>query len=79
MQKKFGTVLNDSLLSAAKIFCQQKHTTMSRLIEDAIREYLQKAKPVSSDFSAVEVSFGALKVPPRALRTILEEDIDEVD
>lgn len=75
MHKKFGTVLDDKLLSRARTYCHKKHKTMSRFLEEAMEEYLLKEERHSPSFSAVETSFGALKIPSRQLRSILEEDV----
>lgn len=78
MQKKIGTVLDDKLLSRAKAYCHKKHKTISRLLNDALHEYLKKqdaSTPVG--FSSVKSSSGAFKVPKETLKRILEEDIYE--
>ncbi len=77
MNKKFGTVLDEKLLSRAKAYCHRKHKTISRLMEEALKEYLQKEERPTSSFSAVEASFGTLKIPLKDLRSILEEDVYE--
>ena len=77
MHKKFGTVLDDKLLSRAKAYCHRKHKTISRLLEEALGEYLQKEEQPASSFSAVEASFGILKITGRNLRAVLEEDVYE--
>ena len=77
MHKKFGTVLDDKLLSRAKTYCQKKHTTISRLFEEALGEYLQKQEHSVSSFSTVDASFGALKISSKNLHAVLEEDIYE--
>ncbi len=75
MYKKFGTVLDDRLLSRAKAYCHKKHKTISRLFEEALDEYLQKQEQSVSSFSTVEASFGALKISTRNLQSVLEEDV----
>jgi molybdopterin-guanine dinucleotide biosynthesis protein A len=77
MHKKFGTVLDEKLLSRAKAYCHKKHKTISRFLHEAVEEYLQKEEARSPSFSAVEASFGSLKIPSRELRSVLEEDIYE--
>ncbi len=78
MQKKFGTVLDEKVLSQARSFCQQEHTTISHLLEMALAEYLEKKKRHSlSSFSTVEANFGMLKLPAQILKNALEEDIYE--
>ncbi len=77
MQKKFGTVLDEKILFQTRAFCQREHTTISHLLEEALSEYFQRKKHSSSSFSAIETSFGVLKVSAKALKSILEEDIYE--
>lgn len=79
MHKKFGTVLDDKLLSEAKIVCQQNHTTLSHLLEESLRQYLRKKRHISGGLSSVEASFGILKVTPKKLKAISEEDIYAAD
>ena len=77
MQTKFGTVLNNKLLSRVRVFCQKRHTTISRLLEEALYEYLQKQEHSAYSFSTVEASFGALKISSQDLQSVLEEDLYE--
>ena len=79
MQKKFGTVLDEKILSQARAFCMEKHTTISHLLEKALSEYLQREKHPAASFSTVEASFGALKISPGILQSISEEDIYETE
>ena len=78
MQKKFGTVLDDKLLNEAKIFSQKEHTSISRMIEESLSEFLKRKKSSSSSFSAVDASFGVLKITPQELKNILKEDLHEI-
>ncbi len=75
MQKKFGTVLDEKILDQARTYCRKQHTTISRLLETAVSEYLQRAEAAPSPFSTVEASFGALHISPKNLQSVLEEDI----
>ena len=77
MQIKFGTVLDEKLLSRARAYCHKKRTSIRKLLENALDEYLQKNEYSPSSFSTVEASFGALKISPRDLQSVLEEDIYE--
>lgn len=79
MQKKFGTVLDEKILSQARAFCQKKHTTISHLLKEALTEYLRKESYPAAPFSTVEASFGVLTVPPKILQSVLEEDIYETE
>ena len=75
MQKKFGTVLNEKLLFRARAYCHREETTISHLLEEALNAYLRKKEHTAASFSAVEASFGALKISPKVLRSMLEEDV----
>ena len=74
MQKKIGTILNDKLLNEAKIFSRKEHITISSLIQQSLAEYLERKKCPASSFSAVDATFGALKISPQELKSILNED-----
>jgi len=74
MQKKIGTILDDKLLSEAKIFSRKEHITISSLIQQSLAEYLERKKHPASSFSAVDATFGALKISPQELKSILNED-----
>ena len=74
MQKKIGTILDDKLLNEAKIFSRKEHITISSLIQQSLAEYLERKKSPASSFSAVDATFGALKISPQDLKSILNED-----
>ena len=78
MHKKFGTVLDNKLLSRVRVYCHKKHTTISRFLEEALYEYLQKQEHAGPPFSTVESSFGALRISAQDLRSVLEEDLYEI-
>lgn len=79
MQKKIGTILDDKLLSEAKTFSRREHITISSLIQQSLAEYLERKKHPASSFSAVDASFGALKISPQELKSVLKEDPHETD
>ena len=74
MQKKIGTILDDKLLSEAKTFSRKEHITISSLIQQSLAEYLERKKHPASSFSAVDATFGALKISPQELKSILNEN-----
>ena len=74
MQKKIGTILDDKLLNEAKIFSRKEHITISSLIQQSLAEYLERKKHPASSFSAVDATFGALKISPQELKSILNEN-----
>ena len=76
MQKKIGTILDGQILSEARAYCAKVHIPLSRLLEEALSAFLHKEKQISKPtFSSVDTSFGSIKVSPKVLKTILEEDI----
>ncbi len=79
MQKKIGTILDDKLLAQARIFSQKEHITISRLIQESLSEFIQRKKRPPSLLSAVDSSFGALKITPRELKNILKENLYEIN
>ncbi len=76
MQKKFGTSLDTKILSEARHYCQKEHTSISHLLEQAIVEYLERRKQ-HLETSIIDATFGVLKLPDDALKSVLEEDIYE--
>lgn len=77
MQKKFGTSLDVKVLSEARHFCQKEHTSISRLLEQAIAEYLERRRQQHIEVSVIDATFGALKLPHDVLKSVLEEEIYE--
>lgn len=78
MQKKIGTLLEDSILEKAREEAHARHTTLNRIFEQALIEYLSKHTGTQKKISGVETSFGVLKLPPRIIKKIINEDIYEV-
>ena len=77
MTKKVGTVLKEDILESAKAYCKEHRTPFNRLVENALSEYLQKQKKGKSRFSTIDASFGVFKLPLKAIKEILQEDIYE--
>ena len=78
MQKKIGTLLDDKLLTRTKAYCHRKNLPISRVLNDALQDYLKKEDAAALlTLSGVRSSFGAFKVSKANLQKILEEDIYE--
>ncbi|MCR4392234.1 MAG: hypothetical protein NUV94_05540 [Candidatus Acetothermia bacterium] len=70
MRKKVGTVIDEELLRQAKLVAARDNLRLSQLIEDALRQYLQRKGPAAQ----VDRSRGALRAPPELVRTVMEEE-----
>lgn len=79
MQKKIGTILDEGLLERVKQRAHQQHITLNRIFEEALSEYLLRRTSQEARFSAVEASFGALKLPKKIVQKIAQEDIYETE
>jgi metal-responsive CopG/Arc/MetJ family transcriptional regulator len=69
MKKKFGTTLDEDLLTALKVLAAKEGKPLSQLIEEALRRYLRRKQ-----VGLVRRTQGALAAPPDLVRTILEEE-----
>ncbi len=78
MQKKIGTLLDDDLVKKAKEAAFVRHTTLNRIFEEALREYLSR-QGAGRKLSGVESSFGAMKLSPNIVRMIAHEDIYDAE
>lgn len=74
MQKKIGTLLEESLIRKAKEAAHADHTTLNHIFEAALAEYLGRRAGPRQGPSAVEASFGAIPLPLRSVRAIERED-----
>ena len=79
MQKKIGTLLDDELLRKAKQNALAQHTTLNHIFEEALVEYLSRQIDSKQKLSAVEVSFGAMKLPLKVVERIAQEEIYEAE
>lgn len=70
MKKKIGTVLDERLLTAAKVLAAKEHKKLSQVIEEALIEYLRRWR----GRGIVAKTQGALKASPKVVQTILEEE-----
>ncbi len=68
-KKKIGTVLDQELYKALKVYAATQNKPISEVIEEALSQYLRREKP-----SVVDESFGSMKIHSEVLEEILEED-----
>lgn len=79
MQKKIGTILDEGLLIKIKQKAHQERITLNHLFEEALLDYLIKYTSQKPQFSAVEASFGVMKLSARVAQKIAKEDIYETE
>lgn len=79
MQKKVGTILNEELLRKAKKQALSEQTTLNHIFEKAISDYLMRQSGVKRKFSAVDMSFGSMKLSRKVVEKIAREDLYEAE
>lgn len=77
MRKKVGTLLDVNLAKEMKERAREKHTTLNRILEEALSEYFSRHISSKQGVSAVETSFGVVNLPLKTLREIIREEIYE--
>jgi len=70
MKKKVGTVLDEELLRQAKVVAARDDVRLAQVIEDALRQYLQRKQTPAQ----VARSRGVLRAPPELVHAIMEEE-----
>lgn len=68
-KRKIGTVLDEELYRALKVYAATRKKPISEVIEDALNDYLRRERR-----NVVDDTFGIIKIEPKALEEILEED-----
>jgi hypothetical protein len=76
MKRKIGTALEAGLYDRAKAAARRGGVSTNALIEEALRRYL---RPGGRATSVVRETRGVYKVPARALKAVLREDLYGVD
>jgi metal-responsive CopG/Arc/MetJ family transcriptional regulator len=71
-EKKFGTVLDEELLFKVKQVALNEKQTISQLLEDAIRMYLEK-KDTKKQNNISQNTYGTMKISKSDLREIMKE------
>ncbi len=74
-RKKIGTILDGDLLERVKQRAYQQQITLNRIFEKALSAYLLQKTEEMPVFSAVESSFGVIKLPLDVVKKIAEEDV----
>jgi hypothetical protein len=69
-RQKVGAMLDSEVLMAAKMVAAKEHKRLSQIIEEALVEYLKR----KGTTSVVLQTHGTLKIDPKLLQQILEEE-----
>jgi rRNA pseudouridine-1189 N-methylase Emg1 (Nep1/Mra1 family) len=70
MKKKVGTILDEQLLTAAKVVAAQEGKRLAEIIEEALLQYLRRWRGKG----IVAKTKGALQAPSKVVQDILEEE-----
>ena len=73
MKKKVGTVIEEGLLRRAKAAAATEGSPLSKLFEEALKEYLDRRRGVRKE-SAVALTWGAIEADESLVRAIMEEE-----
>jgi len=74
MKKKIGTVLDEELLWEAKKVAVLEKKSLSHLLAEALRAYLEKVKKEKRKKDIVGRTKGIMKIAPEYLKEILKEE-----
>jgi hypothetical protein len=77
MRRKVSTVLEESLFRRAKLESVRQGRQVSEIIGEALERYLDSSGSPRGSGGAVASSWASLRVHPRKVRQIVEEE-DEV-
>jgi hypothetical protein len=77
VKKKIGTVIEENTMRLAKRKAAEEGRSISELIQDALVEYLRKqaATPEERKMAFRAFCERPMKIPPRQLRYVLDEDM----
>lgn len=73
IKRKIGTVVDEELLRRAKLAAAAQGITLSKVLEDALRDYLDRRSGTMAR-GVVASTWGAIPVDPALLRAVLEEE-----
>ena len=71
MKKKVGTVLDEKLFLEAKQVALIQNKSLSKLFEDALKNYLSNFQKKRG---TVDATKGSMKILPEDLKAIMEEE-----
>ncbi len=76
MKKKIGTILDEDLLFRAKKTALVKRKSLSRILEDALKTYLNTAEKAVKEKrgTIAHDTQGAMKISRDMLKAVMEEE-----
>jgi hypothetical protein len=73
MKKKIGTVMEDSLLYGVKKAALEDDEPMSRVLERAVSDFLEKRKRADGGVGIVKGTFGLIKLGAGEVDEVMDE------
>lgn len=76
MKKKVGTILDEELLFQVKKAAVIQRKSLSRLLEDALKTYLNIMEKETKERqkNVAQSTSGAMSIPKKMLKVIMEEE-----
>ncbi|MEW6006738.1 MAG: hypothetical protein AB1595_01085 [bacterium] len=74
MKRKIGTILDENLVFKAKGVAIYKRQSLSHLLEDALRMYLETIEKKEKKRGISKNTQGAMKLPKNLLKSVMEEE-----
>lgn len=76
MKKKIGTILDEEILYRAKRAALRQRKSLSQILEEALKTYMVflERKPGERTKAVVRETSGAMKIPHKALKAVMEEE-----
>ncbi|MGH9459663.1 MAG: hypothetical protein ACRD1X_00450 [Vicinamibacteria bacterium] len=79
MRKKMSTLIDEGLFRRVKLAAARQGKQISGIVGEALEEYLSEKGERRTTAGFVTESWGALYLPERELREIMEEEDDRLD
>jgi hypothetical protein len=73
MKKKIGTVMEEKLIYGIKKAALESDIPLSRVLEDAVEEHLEKRRRDGGGAGIVQGTFGLIKADREAVKEIMDE------
>lgn len=73
MKKKIGTVMEDHLLYGVKRAALEDDEPLSRILERAVGEYLDKRKRSDGGVAVVKGTYGLIKLDAKEIAEVMNE------
>ena len=76
MKRKIGTILDEEIVYRAKKAALQQRKSLSQILEESLRVYLLslETKRGETKKAIVRGTRGAMRISPKALKAVMEEE-----